>query len=522
MNRRAPIAILLIASLFLTGFVRDFVSRQREKLVPPAPSAARLNNLNSFSLALLLGGLRGPLVMYLWPSVENQKNQKDLEDIDTKIEMIRLLQPEFDSVHIFQMWNKAYNLSVQMSSVYNKYLAILDALDYGHRIDAQRPDNINIQVAIAGIYFDKLGDSQEKRLYGKWLRRDTLPHQGQERSGNDPNFRRTRHDQMLDATGHILPEFKNELRYLEPYDNDGGFPYGLSPHAIGYNYYKRAQILHGPPFNQEHLQLSGHVIDTRPAVSMKIWAEDLWEIGQRGELQAYGYDTAPSAMQAALAQSGFIGNLHDPANERLALELLDASLPIDRPVVDASAIKEALFSYDRAAKLAADAIAEYDRRLSVGLSFNIDNYATHKTSLRAMTDMVQANARYLQAMAAAPDQQAQHLKSARDLYQRSAIDWYILIFKYWVEDDVVLRTYPRDAEGKQYSKATIQNADPRLFPALYQSVAQATAGRTYKSGQAAEDLHVNEREEYKLYINRAAARMQQIDKTLAPSAAKVP
>ena len=62
--------------------------------------------MNSYALALMLGGLRGPLVMMLWTSSETQKQDKNLEDFDTKVELIRLLQPEFDSVHIFQVWNK--------------------------------------------------------------------------------------------------------------------------------------------------------------------------------------------------------------------------------------------------------------------------------------------------------------------------------------------------------------------------------------------------------------------------------
>ena len=45
------------------------------------------------------------------------KNERDLEGFDTKLEWIRLLQPEFDPVHLFQIWNKAYNISVQMASM---------------------------------------------------------------------------------------------------------------------------------------------------------------------------------------------------------------------------------------------------------------------------------------------------------------------------------------------------------------------------------------------------------------------
>ena len=98
-----------------------------------------LSGMNSYSLALMLGGLRGPLVMVLWSKVENQKIDRDLEDVDTMIEWIRLLQPEFDTVHIFQIWNKAYNISALMASTASKYTTILDAIDYARRVDAEKP-----------------------------------------------------------------------------------------------------------------------------------------------------------------------------------------------------------------------------------------------------------------------------------------------------------------------------------------------------------------------------------------------
>ena len=114
-GRRAT-AIMIVVSLLATILLQHVTQVRHHDLVQNTGSEANFSNLNSFSLALLLGGLRGPLVMMLWTSSESQKQEKDLQDFDSKIELIRLLQPEFDSVHIFQMWNKAYNISVQMAN----------------------------------------------------------------------------------------------------------------------------------------------------------------------------------------------------------------------------------------------------------------------------------------------------------------------------------------------------------------------------------------------------------------------
>ena len=151
-HRRGRIAIItvLLVGLGLATVMRQVAANQRGSTHLAASTP--LSRMNSYALALLLGGLRGPLVMFLWPSSEGQKSEKNLEDFDTKVEWIRLLQAEFDTVHIFQIWNKAYNISVLMANPANKYATILDALDYAHQVDAERPNHINMLSAIAGIF----------------------------------------------------------------------------------------------------------------------------------------------------------------------------------------------------------------------------------------------------------------------------------------------------------------------------------------------------------------------------------
>src|SRR3954468_12663058 len=160
--------MVMLVALLLAGVARNWAQGLRtnpNEIISGDAGQSSLANMNSFSLALLLGGLRGPLVMFLWTSSENLKNEKNLEDFDTYVEWIRLLQPEFDTVHIFQVWNKAYNVSVQMASWANKYTTILDAIEYAQRVLQSRPDNINMVYNIASIYFDKLGNAAEKDYY---------------------------------------------------------------------------------------------------------------------------------------------------------------------------------------------------------------------------------------------------------------------------------------------------------------------------------------------------------------------
>jgi hypothetical protein len=177
---RTIIGVVLIAALICSAVLQQVAFSYRNAAVnrnrpEGAPAPSRVANLDSFSLALLLGGLRGPLVMFLWTNSESQKSDKDLESFDTQVELIRLLQPEFDTVHLFQIWNKAYNVSVQLASLSNKYAAILDAVEYAHRTDISNPNDINIISATAGLFTDKLGNSTEKDYYRRRVRTETLP-----------------------------------------------------------------------------------------------------------------------------------------------------------------------------------------------------------------------------------------------------------------------------------------------------------------------------------------------------------
>ena len=337
--------------------------------------------MNSYALALLLGGLRGPLVMFLWPSSEGQKSEHNLEDFDTKVEWIRLLQPEFDTVHLYQIWNKAYNISAQMASLPNKYVTVLDALEYARSIDAQKPDDINIVNTIGSLYADKLGSSQEKAYYGRRVRGETqavrdlvrvsMPQDklgpfvaAARAAGMDepvgqidtdeftkvttvivpkavadavqgglkdagykfepvppPTFKHEagvkprRLEPILDADGNLLPALVapthprpasvspdapwydgSKLQFLKPYEP---FKYGVSTNALGYNYFRRAQMLQLVA-HERHIQIGDVVIDSRPAIAMRAWSLEEGERGRRAELRLFGIDDRGGRMDLEL------------------------------------------------------------------------------------------------------------------------------------------------------------------------------------------------------------------------------
>ena len=177
---RLPVVVALVLGLLLSGLTQNWASSWKDgtpaRRVALAERGVALGGMNSYALALMLGGLRGPLVMVLWSKVENHKIDRDIKDLDTMIEWIRLLQPEFDTVHIFQIWNKAYNISVMMASTAAKYQTILDAVDYGRRVDQDRPGDLNINDSLARVFAEKLGGKNvtERVFYRKQFREDSM------------------------------------------------------------------------------------------------------------------------------------------------------------------------------------------------------------------------------------------------------------------------------------------------------------------------------------------------------------
>ena len=176
---RMGTVIVLIGSLIGAGALREVAANRQAAIVNTRGTVAArssLGNMDSFALALLLGGLRGPLVMFLWPAIESQKADHNLDDVDTMIDWVRLLQPEFDSVHIFQIWNKAYNISAMMASPANKYTVIMEALDYAQKVDEERPGDVNILNSITNVYGGKLASSTlpEFSFYSRQFREESL------------------------------------------------------------------------------------------------------------------------------------------------------------------------------------------------------------------------------------------------------------------------------------------------------------------------------------------------------------
>jgi hypothetical protein len=400
--------------------------------------------MNSFALGLLLGGLRGPLVMILWTESENAKTEKDLEGVDTMIEWIRLLQPEFDTVHIFQIWNKAYNISVQMASMANKYDVILGALDYADKVDREKPDDINIVAQIGQLYFDKLGNSSEKGFYRKRVREQTLPHAvASNLRSHDVGYRRVSLDPVLDENFNVLKKYitplpgrarpanlpadqewneGTDLQYLPQF---GPYPDGVSTVGMAYNYFKRAEVLQNVE-QQRHDQLSDLVIDSRPALSLKFWGEDELEQGRRREIEAFDLPN-PANLTLSDTPDMYLG--------------MTEHVTLDQPIKDRHAYDLALADYDKANRLLPTSLDEYLRHIQHFPERELQ-YRSYMEEIRTELAVGTGDYEYLLAITCPPAERADHLKKALEAYHQARLLSNISLLRYYVDRSLVVPSLP--------------------------------------------------------------------------------
>ena len=502
---RLPVVVALILSLIGCGFVEQWaVDWKKSNSGEPAQLAERgaLSGMDSYALALMLGGLRGPLVMILWSKVENQKMDKDLEDMDTMIEWIRLLQPEFDTVHIFQIWNKAYNISVMMASPATKYTTILDAVDYARRVERSRPGDLNIADSLARVFSEKLSAKNvtERSFYLRQFREDSLTPDNRtiaypedaryhrlgirfvnenngplldERNNIDPTLLQ----QVFPRPGDLPPGTEwndgSELQYLAKYQP---FPYGISPIAMGWNYAKQAQVAMVVG-GQRPLQIGDTVVDSRPGLVLKQWAENEADRGITYETQAFGkpHDAEPHDLEAA---TGGIGP--------------------DGKITDSHALDAALYSYELSTRLCADAMHEYARHLANSQYVNpYQNYASHIDELKGAQAESTGDRAFLASFQPGADRAALLAEAAR-AYRQVQTQYERMILKYAIEDGISEPMY-------RSKKVDLDKLDEKGVDQLYRQALEAVSKVPPRNRQ-----FDDQRSDYGGYVLRAEARLRQL------------
>ncbi|QDU22074.1 hypothetical protein [Urbifossiella limnaea] len=106
---------------------------------------------------LLLTGSRGFAMTALWYNAIDQQKRNDFHKFEQSVKAVTTLQPHFITPWIFQSWNIAYNVSVEMQSMGDMYFYIargIELLSEGERRNKKSPD---MRYQIGFYYQNKFG-----------------------------------------------------------------------------------------------------------------------------------------------------------------------------------------------------------------------------------------------------------------------------------------------------------------------------------------------------------------------------
>lgn len=577
-QNRIPIVLLMAGSLVAASLWRGSTTARVARLDPTAttqPNAEAVatqnfGQFNSYTLGLLLGGLRGPLVMTLWSSSESQKSERNLEDINTKIELIGLLQPEFDTVHLFQIWNKAYNLSVQMSNLAGKYATILDAIDYANKRRIERPQNINLESQLASVYFDKLGNSAEKTYYRERVRDESMAPMGQVQF-TFPTNRRDDFVKLALAAGAdsrrfsirplsgsedlLVSRLRSDYadRMIAQFTGDRVTSTRIEPRT-NKNSASVIRTSMDPVLDAQGKLLPSLASHETPDQKSDIdWRPQDGELAYLVRFEPYTYGVSPFAFaynyyKRSVALQEGLKQHHAQLSERVissrpALSLKHwseeelerarlaemaqfglpptpeskAPLPYELPastlelsqVSDTPLVKEAIYGYERTASLIATALVEYREHLQRYRGEDATMYGSHMAHSMAIGELASGDALFLQAALAKGEDRKRIAQQAIEHYRRAVDLLSLNILAYYTPEEIL-----RSAMPQGYGKIDAMNAfeNPSAFPA---DQIMPTLGRVYQiGGSMPEFASISEIFEYRTYTARALQRMDTLRKAI--------
>jgi hypothetical protein len=113
------------------------------------------------AVRLSLLGSRGFAVAALWYAAIDKQKRNDFHEFEVLVKAVTTLQPHFITPWIFQSWNIAYNVSVEMHSIGDMYFYIargIELLSEGERRNKRSPD---MRYQIAFYYQNKFGVSDQ-------------------------------------------------------------------------------------------------------------------------------------------------------------------------------------------------------------------------------------------------------------------------------------------------------------------------------------------------------------------------
>ncbi len=123
----------------------------------------------SSTMNLVLLGFRGIAASMLWLDAKHYQKTKDWTNLNETVKSIIQLQPHFKEVWSFQGWNLAFNVSVEMDAVEDRFFWVKEGAKFCQDGTRRNRDAHKIYWDVGRIKGFKIGQSDEWEYYRKFF-----------------------------------------------------------------------------------------------------------------------------------------------------------------------------------------------------------------------------------------------------------------------------------------------------------------------------------------------------------------
>ncbi|TWU25829.1 hypothetical protein [Bythopirellula polymerisocia] len=384
-------------------------------------------------------GLRGIAVSILWNKANDYKKREDWTNFRATLEQLAKLQPYFISFWKYQAWNLAYNVSVELDDVRDRYSYVTRGIDFLKEGTKYNQFNPHLISELGWFIGNKIGRADERVEYRRLFKADDDFH-NRFFDGNPPppeqrdNWlvsRREYEDSVSvvddkkksigqkNPTTFFAAPAMSQINYAEAIEEDGVFQ--EKARAA----WRTASKLWNDYGNREMQSSRGSLIrladlNREELVARKLESEfQNLAPGVRDEIVAEKRANLPAEVVAALAVPE---SIRTEEQQRLAAEA-DASLDVSMQEIAEQIAKKYPDKAAQANKLANQIAEIQDRIFLIKNNRQVSNYDYWKTR----TDFEQTSdalrARELAHAANQAFKEDADLLEARRLYEQSFDLW---------------------------------------------------------------------------------------------------
>jgi hypothetical protein len=169
------IVVLLVLSLVVRGTFAGVDQRSQDEVTKSPIQSLTLDGrakvheltelqqgdkqLGGAAVQLLLTGSRGLAVCALWLNAIDKQKKQEWNELDISVNSITKMQPHFTAPWLFQSWNLAYNVSVEMDRLNDMYFYIARGISIIAEGESLNRNNPDLRYNVGFYYQNKFGVS---------------------------------------------------------------------------------------------------------------------------------------------------------------------------------------------------------------------------------------------------------------------------------------------------------------------------------------------------------------------------